>query len=115
MTNEIDIFQGDNKTYELTVKNRAGAVVDITSGTIKFTVKKLLDDTATIITKTTAEATEVTITDGSNGVAEIYVVPADTATEERGEYEYDVEYTAVSGKKYTIIVSRFTIKLEGTD
>ncbi len=115
MANEIDIFQGDNKTYKLTVVDRNDAVVDISSSTIKFIVKKLLGDTTGLITKTTADAAEVLITDGPNGAAEIYLVPADTSSMERGEYEYDVEYTAVSGKKHTIIVSRFTIKLEGTD
>lgn len=113
MANNIDIFQGDNKTYELTVKDRVDAVVDITGFTIKFTVVKYKGDTTYLIEKTTAQASEILITDGPNGLAQIYLIPADT-TNMAGIYWYDVQTTDLSGKIRTVIRNTFTVKVDIT-
>jgi len=110
-----EVFQGDDKTYELTVVDDADppVAVAITGFTIKFTVKEFKTDTTNKIQKTTADAAEILITDGPNGLAEIYLVPADTAVLS-GEFFYDIEVTNLSSKIYTIATGRFTIKLDIT-
>jgi len=106
---QISIYKGDSRTLEVTVTDTSGAAVDITGYTMKFTVKKSEADTTNTIQKTTTLATEIDLTDPANGIAEVYLLPADTLNLKAGTYVYDVEVTTDTSKVYTVIKSTFVI------
>jgi len=64
--------------------------VNITGATLTFSVKNDPNDPTALISKSTAVITEVALTTPVNGLAEIYLLPADTRDLEAGTYVYDV-------------------------
>lgn len=78
---EIVAQRGDNEVYDLTVVDAAGARLDLTTATLKFTVKTDAKDKQYIVQKTTGSG--ITALDQSNpttkGKAVIALLPADTA------------------------------------
>jgi hypothetical protein len=102
--NKIAIPKGTDSTQKLYVKDSAGAVVNITGATITLAVKRSADSKQrAYITKSSAVGAEITITDGPNGEADIYFVPADTQDQEPRIDKYDCRVRLASGKQYVII------------
>ena len=69
---DIEIYQGDTYAHQLTLKNNANAVINITSRTYSGQIRKRRSST----TITATFATE--ITDGANGVVVFTLLPAIT-------------------------------------
>jgi len=86
-TRNIEIYQGDNYSHQLKLKNNANAVINITSRTYAGQIRKRR--TATAVTSTFV--TE--ITDGANGVVVFSLLPAATANIAAGSYVYDFQET----------------------
>jgi hypothetical protein len=105
----IVLYRGNDRTVQITVKKSDATAYDLTGCTIKMYVKKKPTDldAEAIITKTG------TLTDAANGVAEFYLVPADTndATElkDNTPYPVDFEVTTAAGKAYTVLRTSFVI------
>jgi len=81
----IEIYQGDNYSHQLTLKNNANAVINISSRTYSGQIRKKRSSatiTATFITE---------ITDGANGVVVFSLLPASTANIAAGSYVYDFQ------------------------
>lgn len=110
----IELYRGDNRTFEVTVKDDDGNAVNITGASIKFSVKERISDSGYKFQKSSAQASEITITDAANGVYEVYLVPDDTQTLDIGSYEYDSQLTTSTGKVYTVVRGEFTILAEIT-
>lgn len=85
-------YRGMSKVFELTVKNRAGTVVDI-SGFSAFTWG-IYDQGAEppASPKFTAKTlgSGISVTDGPNGVLQVTVDPEDTENVEPGTYEHQL-------------------------
>lgn len=108
--NAFEMTQGEDVTLTLTV-TQGGAAYNITGATIAFTMKKDKSSNKDAdVVKTTADAAEVDLTDPSNGVAEIYLLPADTTYLEPGLYDFDVRMK-VSGGTQSVIVKPDEITL----
>jgi len=86
-TRNIEIYQGDNYSHQVTLKNSANAVINITSRTYAGQIRK--KRTSNVITSTFL--TE--ITDGANGVVVFSLLPATTASITVGSYVYDFQET----------------------
>lgn len=115
-TVKMEIIKGASKTLEVTVVDKDGVAVDITSATIYFTVKESTDATETKIAKTTAVPSQISITDPTNGKFRVYLVPSDTSTLEVMTYVCDIWVVPTSGKHYPIISpSEFEVKPRVTD
>jgi hypothetical protein len=100
--NEITVFRGNDRTIEVTVTDSAGGAYNLTGATIYFNVKKDEDDVASVIAKSTADVAEIKIlSPATNGVFEIYLVPADSATIS-GLYVYDITLV-IGGKTFTLV------------
>ena len=56
---------------------------------------------------------EVKLTDPTNGVAEIYLIPADTSAKTPGSVLFDVEMT-LGGKKATVLLGYFRLDADVT-
>jgi hypothetical protein len=54
MSNTIELYQSEQETYSLSVKDQNGNPENLTGGTLVFTVKRDLDDTDPLIVKTSA-------------------------------------------------------------
>jgi len=78
---EIVAQRGDNEVYDLTVVDATGARIDLTTATLKFTVKTDAKDKQYIVQKTTGSGI-TNLDQGSpttKGKATIALLPADTA------------------------------------
>lgn len=106
-SNSITLIRADDATYDVTIVDEDGEVVDITGFTIKFTVRENPLDSIGVISKTTSSG--ISLTDPTNGVCRITITSADS-TIDPGRYIYDVEVTNLSGKKTTVIIDSFIIK-----
>jgi hypothetical protein len=96
-TRNIEIYQGDTYAHQLTLKDSANAVINITSRTYSGQVRKRR-------TSDTASATfSSEITDGANGVVVFTLLPAVTANLRPGTYVYDFQET--NGSTVTTILT----------
>jgi len=116
----ITMYRGDNRTERVTVKDGDGVALPITGAKVWFTVKEDLDDAdsaAVFQRKNTAAGgsdTEILITDGVNGVVEIYIVPANTSSLENGKFEFDVQVQLATGKTHTVTRGDFILLADVT-
>lgn len=102
--NEIEIFRGASKTFELEVKDGEEEAVDLTGARVILSVKCDLSDAAPLIQKDSqVGAAQVDITHPHEGIAEIKFVPSDTQTMDVGEYIFDVWVVLASGTKGPVI------------
>lgn len=101
------IYKSQHKDYEINVADALGKT-NITGFTVAFYVKETVSGDP-IIEKTTAEVTEIKITDGSKGEAELYLVPADTSSLDVGKYYYEIWITDLNSKDRPILAGHFWI------
>lgn len=103
--NQIEIYRGASKTYELEVLDADNHPVDLTSARIVLSVKCDLADPSPRIQKDSdVGATQIDITEPTLGKAEIKFVPSDTQTMDVGEYTFDVWVVLASGTRGPVIL-----------
>jgi hypothetical protein len=110
---EIEIYRGDNKTYEVTVVDADGAAFNLTGARIVFSVKSTTNDATYKFQLTSDTITEIEITDAVGGIFKVYLVPDNTNLLRPSKYVYDIE-VQITGKIYTIIKDDFQIRAEVT-
>jgi hypothetical protein len=104
---DLSIYEGEDKTFTVTLTDSAGDPIDITGYTFLFTVKsKISDSDADAIIKK-----EITNhSDPTNGVTQIALVESDTE-DLSGSYLYD--YQRLDGSLDRAVVlkrAKFTIE-----
>lgn len=79
---KLATFRGDNESFSVTVRDPAGALIDLTGATLRFTAKYRAGDldVDSVITKTTGSGiTHAADQPGvGKGIATIALLPADT-------------------------------------
>lgn len=105
-TQDIELWAGDTLTLGVTITNEAGAAVNLTGATLRYAIAPSHNHTTKSVSKTTGSG--VTHTDAANGVAQIALLPADTAGL-KGVYVHELEVEDSAGKKSTAFVGRVTI------
>lgn len=108
----LDIFRGNNKTFEVSIKDESGQNLDLTGATVYFMVKESVkdEDASAKISKSSAVAGQIVITNATGGLCEIYLIPEDTASLPVKRYVYEVKVELADGKKYTVAMDEFVIK-----
>lgn len=112
--NRIERFRNDTYPETFTVQDDDGSAVDITSSTVRLTVKENAHDSQTtaVIAKSTS-ASNITIVTGSAGTISVAFLGSDTTnlqTERKRPYVYDVELTLASSSKiHTVAAGPFVI------
>ena len=102
--NQIEIYRGSSKTYELEVKDGEDHAVDLTGARIVLSVKCDLTDPSPLIQKDSdAGAAQIDISHPLDGIAEIKFVPSDTQTMDTGEYIFDVWVVLFSGTQGPVV------------
>lgn len=106
----VSISRGASKTLRVTVKDAAGAPVNLTNATVYATVRTQVEASTAAITKVSTNAAQAAVTDGPGGICEVYFTPSDTSALAAAEYKYDVWVVLASGKRYQVISnSTFTV------
>lgn len=112
--NAMGIIRGTTNTLKLTLKDPDHSEEDsedpfrgdrllLTGATIYFSVKKDTRDRSPLIQKTTAQSSEIAIIAAREGLAEIYLLPADTNRLDVGRYLYDIWVVMPDGKRHCAV------------
>jgi len=120
---DLTIYQGRYKEIDGIAKDDDGNVLSIASPVLlKFVVKPYFTDadSAAVLTKTSAVATEIRKIDDAAGTYRIYLQQADTSSLNGGQnYVYEVVYVddpdAATPKPYTLNQGMFTINATTVD
>ena len=114
MDNKIIMYIGNNETFELEITDEDDVAIPITDAEIIFSVKDDFTDEEYIFQRKNSFAegddTEIKITDGGNGLAEIYLIPDNTKDLNAGSYVYDVWVKLTSGKEKTVVQNRLFLE-----
>ena len=107
MASDLTIYEGEDKTWDVTITDSVGAPIDITGYTFLFVVKyKVTDEDSTSIIKKIITSHS----DPTNGVTQIIVLESDTE-DINGKYLYDFQMEDDSGSRSVVIKkSKFTIE-----
>jgi len=116
MTSEdqnFELYAGESKVLTVTVKDAAGALIDLTGSTIEWIVKRAEDDAAGLITKTTVPITGgITLSNQTTNKGEftITLLPADTLSLGGASYYHEAEVTDAATNVSTVTRGVVTVK-----
>lgn len=103
---DFELFAGDTKVLDITVKDDEGAVVDITDATIRWQLARSVNAPA-VLQK--AVGSGITISDGPNGLFEVALANADTETL-KGAFYHEAEVILPDSTIATVVTGAVTIK-----
>ena len=109
MTNSIEMYRGNDRRIQITVKKSDGSPFDLLLCTINMYIKKNINDLDidAIISK------QGTINAPTTGVGIFNIIPADTedisTLKDNVSYYVDFEVTTANDKKYTVLRTTFTL------
>lgn len=107
MADDLSIYEGADKTWDVTITDSGGTAIDITGYTFLFVVKSNLsdEDPVAIIKKIITSHSDPT-----NGVTQIIIDEADTA-DKHGKYLYDLQMEDASGNRSVVMKkAKFTVE-----
>ncbi len=108
---QVYMYKGDDKTLRVTVADQDSIAIDLLDCSLRFSLKALATDETPLIEKTTVDSAEIAIIPPtSQGIAEVYLIPADTVDLAPGTYAFDVELTTKLLKIYTLLVGTLTLQ-----
>lgn len=101
----IIMSRGNDRTFNVTVKDSSSVAIDITGYTIFFMVKENTNqaDSLAKITKTAV------LTDPTNGIATITIDAADTQDLIPKNYQYDIKIKDAGGLLVSSLVEEFKL------
>jgi len=110
--NQVEIYRGASKIFELEVLDMNNNPVNLTGARVIMTVKCAVSAVASLIQKDSDVGTsQVDIVAPREGKAEIKFVPSDTQTLDAGSYIFDVWVVLSSGSRNPVILpSVFLVK-----
>lgn len=88
--NSVTIVRGASKKLALTVQDENDSPVDLTGSRLVFTLKTSLASEHPLLVKTSDDDSQILITSPTAGLAEVYILPADTKGLEPGQYVFDI-------------------------
>jgi hypothetical protein len=101
--NSVSIIQGTSKTLQVCVVDIHGKPVDLTGGQAFLTVKRIIQDPAPLIQKSTRNPAQSIITVPRHGIVQFYFGPSDTQTLDPVDYVFDVWVILASGSRYSVV------------
>ena len=112
---DLEMMRGDTKVFDVTITDEAGAAVNLTGSTVKFTAKNRVGDAqgVAVIALTTGDGVE--LTDAANGVARVTIAPDDTSGfTSKKTLEYDVQVAETGGRVSTPVRGTLTVEMDVT-
>lgn len=107
----LEIFRGDDATYEFVITDSEGNAIDISGSTIFFTVKEYLEDD---YDKAVISKEITTHSDPTNGKTKMELSETETDLKPK-EYYYDVVIDDTASYKQTLTRDIFKIKFNTTN
>lgn len=102
---DFDLYQGDDKQVTFTVRDEAGAILDLTGYSAVWVMYNKLNRAATpILSKDTGGAALAILLPATQGKVRLTLEPSDSATVEPGEYPHELEITSGAGDVSTVTV-----------
>lgn len=113
-TYAVVVHRADDQTLRFTVVDSTGAVVDVSSGAFKFTVKRNLDDDIAdaAFQLTSPAGNGIDLTSAASGIVDVNIATGDT-DDLAGLYHYDLEMT-LSAKVRTLRSGLFYVQKDVT-
>ncbi len=106
----LTITRSDDETLDVLVTNEdTGAVVNLTSATLKWMAKRRRNDADVDALITKAIGTGVTVTNAVGGVAEVAIAAADTDAITPGAYYWELQSVDAASKTHTLAGGRIVI------
>ena len=102
----IITFQGDSRIIRVTVKDEAGAIVNLSDMVIEWILAQSAGSVAKI-TKTSAPGCGITIADPTTGVFDVELSKLDTARL-AGAYYHEAKITSPAGNRHTVVSGKIT-------
>jgi len=104
-----DFYRGNYKVLAVTVweDDDKTQPKDLTGAELTY-VWVTRDDEITLV-KSSVYPTQITITDGLNGVCEIYILAADTVSFEPNVYYHHLNVVDGAGKEETVFTGKITL------
>ncbi len=112
MATKISIIRGDTRTISASFVDSDGVALDLTGGTVFFTVNansSPSDDSAAVVSKDVTSFAAPT-----TGVATITLAAADTTSVTPGTYWYDVQFVSGAGAVTSLPKEKFIIRSDIT-
>ncbi len=104
---DFTMWQGEDKILEVTVKDESDVVVNLTGATIKWVLAPTVDGTVSITKETGGSG--IVITDATNGVFQVTINAADTASLE-GTFYHEAEVTSSASKVSKVLIGKVIIR-----
>ncbi len=101
------LYAGDTKALEVTVRDAAGDVVDVTGATIRWQLAEAPGEPA-LVSKTTVGAGGVSIVNGAQGRFDVAIAAGDTDDLD-GVYYHEAEVELLDGTVATVLAGFATI------
>jgi len=105
----LEMTRGDSKTFTITIKDGSGVPYCIKNWVVFFTLKTNIDLPDSEASLQKIITTFADTTSGTSGVAEIDLLPSDTAGLEAREYDFDIAVTTNDNKVYTIMKGKLDL------
>lgn len=103
---DFEMFSGEQKELAIAITDDAGAAVDLTGVTVRWSLARTARS-APLIEKVTGDG--IVVTDAAGGACTVTLVPADTEALE-GDYYHEAEVTDGAGRPTTVLHGRARIK-----
>jgi hypothetical protein len=103
----ISIYKGDDKSFSLEVTDQDDAIINLSGGELLFNVTDWQSNLK--FSKVSSDPTQIEITDAEAGLADIHILPADTASLDPDIYIGYIKFTNAAGKLYTISEGEFQV------
>lgn len=105
-TSKISLYRGDSKSLTLNFTDSNGNVVDITGGTVTFTLKNSKDDldADAVIQKSVTSHSNPT-----GGISKIDILASETQGLSPNVYRYDIQILLPGGLKKTVAFGDFEV------
>lgn len=98
----VELFNGNDKTLRVLVRDQDQNIIDLTDASAKLTVKEEKGGVI-IFQKGTDAPAEAQIGAADEGEVFFFIVPADTSALDIRQYVFDAEVVLSNGKRYTVL------------
>ena len=108
----LKMVRGRKVTYDVVVQNPLGAAVNLTGGTLRFTVKWSPYDADNVaLFQKSSPSTGIVVTDATNGKATITISASDTtsAPQHRADLFHSLQFTDSGSAPVEVFRGLFTI------
>jgi hypothetical protein len=110
----LSFTRGDTQLYTLLFQNKLLQPYCLKNWTVFFTLKTNIDlpDSEASLQKVITSFSDST--GGTSGVAVISILPADTATLDPGEYDFDIAVCTAASENFTVLKGKLDLLYDVT-